>query len=173
MGEPAITIRPAHMADMAAIGEIVTESWRHTFHDFLPQDFLLSITPDAQKARHERTFARDNVHYLIASEAEVEEVIGFASWGPARDPSFALPYELYALYLQPRFERQGIGGLLLRSVVSGVAASGSSGLYLTALALNPNLGFYVRLGGVEVDAPAIKLGDASYGQVGFTWCFVQ
>lgn len=173
MVEPAITIRPAHLADMAAIGELVTESWQHTFYDLLPQDFLLSITPESQRSRHERTFARDDVHYLIAFETKAEDVVGFASWGPGRDPSFAMPYELYALYIRPSFERQGVGRLLLKSVVSGVASSGALGLYLTALALNPNLGFYVRLGGVEVDAPTIQLGDASYRQVGFIWHFAQ
>lgn len=171
MVEPAITIRPAHLADMDAIGEIVAESWQHTFHDLLPRDFLLSITPEAQKARHERTFARGDVRYRIASKTG--EVAGFASWGPGRDPSFAMPYELYALYLRPRFERQGIGRRLLGSVISGVASSGGPGLYLTALAMNPNRAFYIRLGGVEADAPNIRLGASSYGQVGFIWRFAQ
>lgn len=156
---------------MAAIGEIVTESWQYTFRDLLPQDFLLSITPDAQKARHERTFARNNVHYRIASK--IGEVVGFASWGPSRDPSFAMPYEIYALYLRPKFERQGFGRLLLSSVTSHVSSLGGSGLYLTALALNPNRAFYVRLGGVEANAPTIQLGDVSYGQVGFVWRFAR
>ncbi len=156
---------------MGAIGEIVTESWQHTFHGLLPQDFLLSITPDAQKARHERTFARDEVNYLIASEVKAGDVVGFASWGPGREPSFERHYELYALYLRPSFERQGVGRLLLKSVISGVASSGGSGLYLTALALNPNRGFYSRLGGIEVNAPTIELGGASYGRVGFIWRF--
>lgn len=167
MVEPAITIRPARLADMAATGEIVTEAWRHSFHDLLPQDFLLSITPDAQKARHERAFAQEDVHYRVASWAG--ELVGFASWGPGRDPGFAMPYELYALYLRPGFERQGVGRRLLDSVMSEVASTGASGLYLTALALNPNRAFYARLGGIEVDAPSIRLGDASYGQVGFIW----
>lgn len=173
MAEPAIMIRPAHLADMAVIGEIVSESWQSTFYNLLPQDFLLSITPEAQKARHERTFARDDVHYLIASTAKAGDAVGFVSWGPARDLSFAMPYELYALYLQPGFERQGIGRVLLEGVISGIASSGKPGFYLTALALNPNLGFYVKLGGVAVDAPTIALGDASYRQVGFIWRLAQ
>ncbi len=156
---------------MAAIGEIVAESWQQTFHGLLPQDFLLSITPEAQEARHKRTFARDGVHYHIASRGG--EVVGFASWGPGRDPGFLMPHEIYSLYLRPRFERQGIGRLLFESVISDVASSGSPGVYLTALAMNPNRAFYVGLGGTEADAADIQLGDGIYRQVGFIWRFAR
>lgn len=169
MIDPAIRIRPARLADMAAIGDIVAASWRHTFDGLLPQDFLASITPDSQRSRHERTFARDGLQYLVAAGAKSGEVVGFASWGPGRDPSFAMPVELYALYLRPSFERQGIGRLLLESAISEVVTSGETALYLTALALNPNRGFYGRLGGIAIDAPPIQLGNASYEQIGFVW----
>lgn len=171
MVDPKIAIRSAHVADMAAVGEIVAESWRQTFQSLLPRDVLSSITPEAQKARHERTFVRDEVHYHIASKAG--EVIGFASWGPGRDPGFSMPYELYAIYLRPKSERQGIGRLLFESVIANITTLGCPGFYLTALAMNPNRAFYARLGGVEADAPNIQLGDTSYAQVGFIWRFAQ
>ncbi|MEI4471068.1 GNAT family N-acetyltransferase [Frigidibacter sp. MR17.24] len=169
MIDPAIRIRPARLADMAAIGGIVAASWRHTFDGLLPQDFLALITPDSQRSRHERTFARHGLQYLVAAGAKSGEVVGFVSWGPSRDPSFAMPIEIYALYLRPSFERQGIGRLLLESAISAVATSGETALYLTALALNPNRVFYGRLGGIAIDAPPIQLGNASYEQIGFVW----
>lgn len=171
MADTEITTRPAHLTDMAVIGEIVAQSWQQTFSGLLPQNFLGSITPGAQKVRHEQTFVRDGVHYRGALRAE--EVVGFVSWGAGRAPGVSIPFELYALYLRPTFERQGIGRLLFEEVISDVSSRGSPGLYLTALAVNPNREFYVRLGGAEADAPDIRLGDASYGQVGFIWYFVQ
>src|SRR5690606_19073879 len=106
MAQAPVTIRPARAADMAAIGEIVAGSWWRTFSGLLPQDVLVSITPEAQKSRHERGFAREDLHYRVACGNG--EVVGFASWGPARDPGFAVFCELYALYLRPGWERQGI-----------------------------------------------------------------
>ena len=152
---------------MAAIGEIVAQSWQHTFQGLLPQDFLSSLTPEAQQSRHERNFSRDGVHYHTAVDGN--DVIGFASWGPRRDPSFAAPYELYAIYLRPGFERQGIGRRLLDRVISDVASSDPPDLYLTVLSVNPNREFYVRLGGTEVDAPSIQLGGISHEQIAFLW----
>tara|TARA_R110002020_G_scaffold379716_2_gene590967 strand:+ start:1830 stop:2405 length:576 start_codon:yes stop_codon:yes gene_type:complete len=171
MLDPTISIRSADIADMTAVGDIVAESWRQTFLGLLPQDVLSSITPEAQKARHERTFVRDGVRYHVASKAG--EVIGFASWGPGRDPIFSVGNELYAIYLRPKYERQGIGRLLFESVSADVAASGYPGFYLTALEMNPNRAFYARLGGIEADAPNILLGGTNYGQVGFVWRFAQ
>lgn len=84
MVEPGITIRPAHPADISAIGEIASESWQHTFCDLLPRDFLQSITPGTQASRHKRTFARRDVHYLVACQAKSGNLIGFVSWGRGR-----------------------------------------------------------------------------------------
>lgn len=43
------------------------------------------------------------------------------------------------------------------------------GFYLTVLAVNPNRGFYVSMGGRETPAPDIQLGSDSYRQIGFLW----
>lgn len=169
MTAATITIRSGQIADIAAIGEIVAAQWQHIFRDLLPQDVLSTITPQAQKARHERIFAGDSVRYLVALKAG--QVVGFASWGPGRARDARLPYELYALYLRPEFVRQGIGSLLMKAVMSDIASAKGSGLYLTALEMNPNTAFYTRLGGIRTGAPDIRLAGASYRQVGFIWRF--
>ena len=169
MTEAPFTIRAARTADIPDIGQIVAEAWRTMFLDLLPQELLLSVTPDAQGARHERTFSQHAVHYRVAVIAG--KVTGFASWGPGRDPSVSMPCELYALYLKPGYERKGIGRRLFEAVRSDAASSGCPSLYLTALSINPNRAFYMRLGGNEFEARSIQLGDRSYDQVGFLWKF--
>lgn len=156
---------------MPAIGQIVSASWRQTFHGLLPQDLLLSITPEAQTARHQRTSDRTGVTYHTATRGG--EVVGFASCGPARDPGFDADHEIYAIYLKPGFERQGVGRSLFNAATSSILLKGRGGFYLTALAVNPNLGFYLRLGGQQARAPDIRLGEAIYRQVAFLWQLEQ
>lgn len=167
MSGTSIRIRPARFEDMAAVGEVVVQSWQHTFKGLLPQVFLSSLTRDAQQHRHEQSFAHSGVHYRVAENAN--EVVGFASGGPGRDPEFTVQNELYAIYLMPGFERQGIGRRLFHSVTLGLARSERDGLYVTVLAVNPNRVFYARLGGAEMDGPSLQLGNHHYPQVVFWW----
>ncbi|MEO1224290.1 MAG: GNAT family N-acetyltransferase [Pseudomonadota bacterium] len=168
MAREQIRIRAARGDDVAAIGEIVVASWRHTFDGILPRDFLMSMSRHHQKRRHGRTLSLDFVHYVVAVTND-GEVIGFASGGPGRDPDFAARNEIYATYVKPGFERRGIGRCLFASILSALATSKQRGFYLTALAVNPNRSFYAKLGGVETDAPRIRLGRDSYEQVAFVW----
>ncbi|WP_431324568.1 N-acetyltransferase family protein [Rhizobium sp. YTU87027] len=94
---------------------------------------------------------------------------GFASAGPGRQTEFFEGAELYAIYLRPEFERQGIGRALFRAVVTELIEANPWGLYLTALSANPNRRFYRSMGGREVNAPDIQLGILSCPQVGFVW----
>ncbi len=153
---------------MAAIGEIVVRSWQHTFSGLLPPEFLMSMSKDHQARRHEKTYSLQGMSYQVAV-AENGQVIGFASGGPARDTSFGVGSELYAIYLRPDYERRRIGRRLFEAILTDMAASGRNGLYLTALAANRNRAFYSKLGGIEIAAPKIQLGDTAYEQVAYVW----
>jgi GNAT superfamily N-acetyltransferase len=167
MRDRSITIRAARADDLAAIGAIVAASWRHTFAGLLPSEVLLSITPEAQRMRHERSFGRKGVRYRVACVADT--VVGFASRGPGRDPELSGDHELYAIYLMPDHERRGIGKRLFEASKADAAADVCNTMYLTALSLNPNLAFYDRLGGERFAAKPLTLGARTYAQVGFRW----
>ncbi len=168
MASEQVRIRAARSEDVAAIGEIVVASWRHTFDGILPRDFLMSMSRRHQERRHSRTLSLDFVHYVVAVTND-GEVIGFASGGPGRDPDLVPRNELYAIYVKPGFERRGIGRRLFASIMAALATSKQKGFYLMALAVNPNHSFYAKLGGVETDAPRIRLGRDTYEQVAFIW----
>ena len=162
-----IEIRAATAEDIPSIGSIVSRSWLNTFNGLLPPEFLVSITAEGQRNRHERNFALKGLYYRVAVVSD--RVVGFASWGPSRDASLSTQRELYAIYLEPSFERQGIGSLLFKTVISDVAKAGFQSIGLTALSVNPNLQFYLRLGGEEFEAKPLTLGCVRYEQIGFRW----
>lgn len=164
--EPPI-IRPAHMADMNDVGGIVAASWHHTFRGILPDTYLTTISLDVQADRHKQTLTRAMVQYYVATVNS--KVIGFVSFGPIRGSAGPQPYEIYALYISPEWTGRGVGRRLLQQALSEVARSDASGAFLTALSANPNLSFYMKLGGTRFFAPKIYLGDAYYDQIGFEW----
>lgn len=96
-------------------------------------------------------------------------VVGFASGGPSRQIEVFQGAELYAIYLRPTFERQGIGRDLFKTVAEELLDSSPEGFYLSALSVNPNCQFYRSLGGQELMVPDIQLGSETHSQVGFFW----
>lgn len=168
MAKDGFKIRAALSSDMAAIGEIVALSWRHTFAGLVSPEFLASLSASNQAARHTRTFSKPESVYRVAT-VEGSGTIGFASGGPSRQAEVFDGAELYAIYLRPEFERLGIGRALFEAVARELIKISPEGFYLTALSVNPNRRFYQLMGGREVNAPDIQLGSEFYSQVGFVW----
>ncbi|MBB3590819.1 GNAT superfamily N-acetyltransferase [Rhizobium sp. BK529] len=168
MAQEGLKIRTAFPGDMATIGEIVATSWRHTFTGLVSSEFLSSLSAERQASRHSRIFSKAGVVYRVAT-IEGSGIVGFASGGPSRQTEFFEGAELYAIYLRPEFERQGIGSALFGAVTTKLTEASPEGFYLTVLSANPNRQFYHSMGGREVNAPDIQLGNESYSQVGFVW----
>lgn len=163
-----VQTRPARAEDMPAIGRIVVQSWRHTFDGLVSAEFLDAMSDDHQRQRHERMFSQRSVIYRVAV-ADEGDVIGFCSGGPSRRSVYSAQNEIYAIFLLPGCEHQGIGRRLFESVAAELAATGRKGLFLTALAINPHRSFYEKLGGVEAEAESLQLGAEIYPQIAFFW----
>ncbi|WP_158527161.1 GNAT family N-acetyltransferase [Sinorhizobium meliloti] len=168
MATERFKIRAALSSDMVAIGEIVVQSWRHTFDGLVAPEILASLSAEQQATRHTRTFSKPETIYRVAT-VKGAGTIGFASGGPSRNAEVFDGAELYAIYLRPQFERRGIGRALFEAVATELMETSSKGFYLTALSVNPNRQFYQLMGGREVNAPDIQLGSEFYSQVGFVW----
>lgn len=111
---------------------------------------------------------RAGVTYYVAVHP-VDGIVGFASGGPTRPGGFPQENEVYAIYLLPAFQQQGIGSALFRIVVSDLKSSGRAGLVVFALSSNPNRDFYKRFGGRETPATPVALGDVTVDQVAYVW----
>ncbi len=101
-------------------------------------------------------------------------VVGFASGGLARPLASGAapdPYdgELYAIYLTPGVEGNGLGSRLMHVVACHLAADGLRSLLIWALAENPNRGFYEALGGALVYEQETNISGQLLPEVGYGW----
>jgi GNAT superfamily N-acetyltransferase len=168
MATDGFQVRAALPADIATIGKIVAASWWHTFDGLVSADFLATLTAEQQAARHSRSFSKAGAIYRVAT-MEGYGVVGFASGGPSRQVEVFRGAELYAIYLRPEFERQGLGRALFKAVALELLDTSRDGFYLSALSVNPNCQFYRSMGGQELRVPDIQLGNETYSQIGFFW----
>jgi ribosomal protein S18 acetylase RimI-like enzyme len=105
--------------------------------------------------------------FLDVAQTQDGLVIGYAMGGPSTvDPAYQ--GELIHIHVLPDYQRQGIGGLLVRHVARRLAAGGIHSMCVKVMHANPNRTFYERLGGHYVsehpyDWDGVILPECVYG----------
>lgn len=173
-------VREGREDDAGAIARIKVTSWRLTYRGIVPDETLAAMDVDASEASTRGWLAQiaDGARgplacaFVVANERD--EVRGFAHGGAARmleSSAAPAPFEgeVYALYLDPGYERRGLGGRLLRAAAQRLRAHGARSLIIWALEGNPNRGFYEALGGVVAYEQTLRMDGRDVAEVGYGW----
>lgn len=161
-------MRPAGVADAAAIARVHVATWRTAYRGLLPDDFLGSLDEPGYEARWVRAISDPGIRVYVTEEGEA--VVGFASGGRERagEPEFS--GELYALYVLSEAQGHGHGRRLVRAVVDGLHEMGIRDMIVWVLRDNPNARrFYERLGGVFVREQPITIASTVVQEVSYGW----
>jgi ribosomal protein S18 acetylase RimI-like enzyme len=164
-------IRPADADDAVAIARVHVASWRSTYREVLPPDFLASLTEAGYTDRWRRFMAGRSSRVYVVQEGDARaDVVGFASGGRERAGETGYAGELYAIYLLEASQRRGYGRELVRAVVGGLRDMGLEDMIVWVLSDNrPARDFYERLGGVYVRSQPITIGSVTLEEVSYGW----
>ena len=115
-------VRSARSEDSRRLAEIHVSSWQQAYDGLLPPEFLRALSVES---RHEWWGRRLNAlenggAVLIVADSEVGAPEGFAFIGPCS----ATEGELYAIYVDPRRWRAGLGSKLLAAAERMLADGG-------------------------------------------------
>ena len=141
------TVRRAVPADAEGIARVHTTTWQAAYAGVLPASFLDGLSWE----RWAEGWRRELVEGPAAGGAVLvavdgDEVVGFASTGPARDEDLRQQdfLELHSLYVHPSAWGGGIGRDLVAAAFADVTAPG---VMLWVLEENPRARrFYERAG---------------------------
>jgi L-amino acid N-acyltransferase YncA len=123
----AIWLRPAMPADLAAINAVVERAvmtWN------LPERVKRLTLPSYRYQPHDL----DHLHVVVAEAAD-RALLGVAAWEPAspRDlPAGQTGLLLHGLYVDPDWQRGGVGSQLLDAAMSAAREQGFDGLLVKA-----------------------------------------
>lgn len=109
------TIEKGQEKDAEAIAHLLLKVWKKNYVDFLPTTFLENLNLPKQIERH-RSYLNKQVKYFLIHH-KTHDLMGFCSFGKNRGKVLAADWELYTLYVDPDFQRQGIGSSLLQKVL--------------------------------------------------------
>ena len=137
----------------------------------MPDSLLDGLTDDRWEAGWRRGFeSMDPTRTVRVAEID-GRIVGFAGGGRARDgapPGYV--GEVYAMYVHPARQGQGIGRTLLRAVATGLVERGLVPIVIWTLFDNPqSRGFYEALGGTVIGEKREPFDGYVLHEVAFGW----
>jgi GNAT superfamily N-acetyltransferase len=119
-----LRIRPASVADAAAIARLHLASYRAAYQGLIPAEFLFALSAEDRERRWQASLADPRRRTLIAQDDDSPAALtGFAEVGPSRDDDAgARTGELMALHVTQSRWRQGAGRMLHDAAVAMLAA---------------------------------------------------
>lgn len=150
-------IRRAKPQDARAITEINVSTWKDTYKGLLDDAIL-----EARKVDEKRIagwLSRIEDPSFIVLIYEDENILGYLWAGPARDKQ-CIKNEVYALYVQAKAQRRGVGSGLLKEYKKMIK---DDSFYLYALKSNKKADeFYKKMGGVPCLEATRKIEEKNH-----------
>ena len=153
--EKRVTLRQVKQNDIQNISKLLIESWRNSYEEFIPPNFLENLSLEKQIKRH-TTYMQGKANYFVA-ENEVNELIGFSSYGENRYEKIQCEKELYTIYVRESHQGHGVGGMLLNSILKDIKETNYS-LGVAVFQKNPFRGFYTKNGFAKINEEQIDMG---------------
>lgn len=165
-GSTTVTVRRATVADAGTVARIYLDCWRHNYAGILPQDYLNRLSHAHFENHWRRTFAARGWAFLAEFEGET---VGLASGGRSRIPQLASG-ELYILYVDPRFQRRGIGRALFDACHYEFARSRHVSVLARVFATNHAARVcFERLGGRLAEERTVEILGVPVREVVYVW----
>lgn len=140
-------VRRANKDDSRAIAEVHVRSWQAAYRGLIDEEFLTKLSVDKRQAMWEEFLRREPPSILVAERDS--SVVGFCSFGPARDRDNerSSVAEIMALYVQSEYWSTGVGRALWRQALERMTADGFEQVILWVMDTNTRArAFYERIG---------------------------
>lgn len=139
-------IRKAAPGDSLGITIVNVYTWKTAYQGLVPDDIIDSrIVEIRERAEKCKADIEQNDNFIVAVVDNT--VVGFCTYGKARNGNFKNSGEIFALYVLKGFQGMGIGKTLFLAGVKELLSRGNISMIVNCLHDNPALRFYKRMGG--------------------------
>ena len=137
-------IRKATVDDALSISQISVDTWKKTYEGVLPYELLTSRKVDEKRINSWKKNILNSDYTVLVYEDK--KICGYL-WGGKKRDDIDVPYEIYAIYVNPKYQRSGIGQALIREYKKHI---NNQPFYLYMLKGNVSASaFYKKMGGKE------------------------
>ncbi|MES3028762.1 MAG: GNAT family N-acetyltransferase [Pseudomonadota bacterium] len=143
-----IHLRAATLADAPAIARLHLASWRRAYRDLAPREAFEAMDEALRVKRWTAMLASPLAQQAVVVAQEGGRLAGVGMAASPSQPGFGGRGEIRSLYLDPAFQRAGLGRSLMSALAEQIAAWGYPGAALGVVVGNePAIAFYNALGG--------------------------
>ncbi|MFF2089247.1 GNAT family N-acetyltransferase [Paenibacillus sp. NPDC058174] len=162
-----IQISKAVLADAAAIARVHVDSWKTTYANIIPDEYLKAQSYE-QRERLWMEVIPKNIVFVAANEEG--SIVGFADGGSERSGNYPqFDGQLNAIYVLQAYQGQGLGKRLVQSVVHELKQNGMKSMLVHVLEANPSRTFYEGLGGKLVDSFEVDFAGEKLTELVLGW----
>lgn len=162
--------RLATLDDIHDLARVHVDTWRSAYASIVPDDYLASLSYANRAERWREILLRTEGTTATWVAEDEGQVVGFASVGPIREGPVGFDGEMYAIYVHPDYQGQGIGRHLAGLAAAWLRDQGYRSMLVLVLADNqPARRFYEALGGRYVGQGSIVIGGADLREAAYGW----
>lgn len=152
-----ISIRKADCSDLRQISYVHVDTWRDAYRGIIDRQILDKLSYGRSQDNWKRCQDRMSEYFYVAESEHT--IVGFITGGRQRQEELIYDAEVYAMYVLPEFQRQGIGKLLLNKIVQDFHHENWQQFIIWCLKKNPAKAFYETLGGLKSESAKIRIGN--------------
>ena len=152
-------IRKAKPKDAKRVAEINVIGWHTAYKDLVPDDFLAKWQVTDRRIERFCEKIKEKADFFVAEQEG--QVIGYLHGGKnVENANIPFEYEVYSLYIDPEFQRHGVGTALMKRFEKEI---GAVSFFLHAMKGNQKaMRFYAKIGGKRTKKYDI---DKTWGDV--------
>lgn len=157
------------MDDARGIANVHVNGWLSAYRGILSDDVLTQLSVDRSEAKRKERL-HDPRGFCYVAETTDSRIVGFADGGHEREGHPDYDGEIYAMYVLPEHQRQGIGRQLFDQAVKWFVDEGVSTMLIWVLTANAGAcRFYETMGGRRFGADTISIGGEEHETVRYGW----
>lgn len=150
-------IRKAEIGDAPGVAKVHVGTWQSHYKGQVPDDYLANLSVEKRTEVWTEAFSKPKPNNATFVSEESREILGFCSVGPSRD--VGVPDEtgeLYAIYLDPSKQGQGIGSALMKAGLDFLREQGFKKATLWVLKTNAKTISFYEAKGWAADGAEMK-----------------
>ena len=153
-----VLYRKATLKDAYAIEYVAAHSWKETYWDYMPHDYLENRvqTIEQKVERATNLLKNTNTYYVVEID---NQVIGILHYKESQNEKYKGYGYLESIYILKKYQGLGIGKELFKIAIKGLIDMGYNKMYLECLKGNDTINFYKKYGGKVIDTIDFPIKD--------------
>jgi ribosomal protein S18 acetylase RimI-like enzyme len=163
-----MNVRRAILSDAKGIAKVHVDSWRTTYKNIIPDDFLKKLSYDQRTELWKRNIFKEG-NYVFVAENNQGEIVGFADCGKRETNNIPNSGDLTSIYLLEEYQGRGVGKQLLKQLFHQFEELCFKRVFVEVLDDNNTRYFYEYFGAKLIKTEKIKIGGADLNLLIYEW----